>query len=53
MTKKTKKITLKPESYWKLVELKTTLRCETWEDFANVLHDKFLEAAKRGRKFEF
>ncbi len=33
-----KKLTISDEAYWKLMEVKVKLRCETWEEFANKIH---------------
>jgi predicted CopG family antitoxin len=30
-----KKLTVSDEAYWKLMEVKVKLRCETWEEFAD------------------
>ena len=32
-------ITLREESYWKLEELKVRLRCRTWDEFAEKIHE--------------
>lgn len=48
-----KHITLSEESYWKLIEIKTSLRCKTWEELADRLHTKLYETAKKTGKIDF
>ncbi len=43
-----KKLTLSDETYWKLMEVKVKLRCETWEEFADKIHKTRM---KRVNKF--
>ena len=33
-----KKLTISDEAYWKLMEVKVKLRCETWDEFADIIH---------------
>ena len=33
-----KKLTVSDEAYWKLMEVKVKLRCETWDEFADRIH---------------
>ena len=33
-----KKITLSDDSYWKLIEIKTRMRCRTWKELVDKLH---------------
>jgi len=33
-----KKLTISDKAYWKLMEVKVKLRCETWEEFADRIH---------------
>ena len=33
-----KKLTISDEAYWKLMEVKVKLRCETWDEFADKIH---------------
>jgi len=33
-----KKLTVSDDAYWKLLEVKVRLRCESWDDFADKVY---------------
>ena len=41
-----KKITLADDSYWKLLEIKTKMRCQTWKELIDKL---YIESERRTR----
>ena len=41
-----KKISIPEESYWKLIELKSKYRCNTWKELIDLLHRKMHRTSK-------
>ena len=42
-----RKITLSDDSYWKLLEIKTKMRCRTWKELIDKLHAEFERRASK------
>jgi predicted CopG family antitoxin len=45
-----KKITLTDDSYWKLLEIKAKLKCNTWHDTINALSDLVKEKERKNKE---